>query len=327
MERRADPAHLREIGEADDVSEIQKTGEGRPEAIRAVPVRHPGRWASAVVVLVLVAMFVHFLFTNKALNWPEQWKYLFSDAVLRAVLTTIWLTIAAMVGGIVLGIVLALMRMSPNPLLRGVSWAYLWFFRGTPLYTQLLIWGSIGALIPTISIGIPFGPEAHTWETQKLINAALAAALGLILNEAAYMAEIVRAGILSVDSGQQEAASALGMGRMQTMRRIVLPQAMRVIVPPTGNETISMLKNTSLVAAIPYAELTFTAQTIYATTYQVIPMLIMACLWYLFLSSILMIGQYYLERYFGRSERDQDGGGTGGRMRLRLLARGGGGGM
>ncbi|ACY99215.1 MULTISPECIES: amino acid ABC transporter permease [Thermomonospora] len=293
---------------------------GRPEAIRAVPVRHPGRWAGAAVVLVLAAMFVHFLLYNPAFNWSEQWKYLFSEPVLKGVRNTIWLTVAAMAGGIALGVVLALMRMSPNPLLKGAAFVYLWFFRGTPLYTQLLIWGAIGALIPTIGIGIPFGPEFHTWQTQKLINVALAAALGLILNEAAYMAEIVRAGILSVDPGQQEAASALGMSRMQTMRRIVLPQAMRVIVPPTGNETISMLKNTSLVAAVPYAELTFTAQTIYASTYQIIPMLIMACLWYLFLSTLLMIGQYYLERHFSRGVGNS-GRGRGG---LRALRGGGG---
>jgi polar amino acid transport system permease protein len=277
-----------------------EVGPGRPEAIKAVPVRHPGRWVGAAVILVLVAMFVHFLTTSQALEWSEQWKYMFSDAVLKGVRNTLWLTIAAMVGGVALGIVLALMRMSHNPLLSGAAWVYLWFFRGTPLYTQLLIWGAIGTLFPTIGIGIPFGPEFETWKTQELVNAAMAAALGLILNEAAYMAEIVRAGILSVDEGQQEAASALGLSRMQTMRRIVLPQAMRVIVPPTGNEAISMLKNTSLVAAVPYAELTFTAQTIYASTYKIIPMLVMACIWYLIISSVMMVGQYYLERNYAR---------------------------
>lgn len=296
-------------------------GKGRPEAIKAVPVRHPGRWIGAAVVLVLVAMFIHFLLTSKALDWSEQGKYLFSDPVLKGVRNTVWLTLAAMVGGVVLGIVLALMRLSANPLLSGAAWVYLWFFRGTPLYTQLLIWGAIGTLFPTVGIGIPFGPEFDTWKTQELVNAALAAALGLILNEAAYMAEIVRAGILSVDEGQQEAASALGMSRMQTMRRIVLPQAMRVIVPPTGNEAISMLKNTSLVAAIPYSELTFTAQTIYATTYKIIPMLVMACLWYLLISSVMMIGQYYLERHYSR------GTSRGAEARQRLRFRGGGGGQ
>ncbi|WP_141577821.1 amino acid ABC transporter permease [Actinomadura sp. WMMA1423] len=296
-------------------------GKGRPEAIKAVPVRHPGRWLGAAVVLVLVAMFIHFLLTSKALDWPEQGKYLFKEPVLKGVLNTVWLTLAAMVGGVVLGILLALMRLSANPLLSGAAWVYLWFFRGTPLYTQLLIWGAIGTLFPTVGIGIPFGPEFETWKTQELVNAAIAAALGLILNEAAYMAEIVRAGILSVDEGQQEAASALGMSRTQTMRRIVLPQAMRVIVPPTGNEAISMLKNTSLVAAIPYSELTFTAQTIYATTYKIIPMLVMACLWYLLISSVMMIGQFYLERYYSR------GTSKGAEARQRLRFRGGGGGQ
>lgn len=271
-----------------------------PEAIKAVPVRHPGRWVASVMVAVLVAMLINNLITNPAYNWPEQWKYLFSPPVLNGVRNTIWLTIAAMVGGVGLGIVLALMRLSPNPLLRGSSWAYIWFFRGTPLFTQLLIWGNIGALFPTLGLGIPFGPQFVSGETNALYSAAAAAAFGLIFNEAAYMAEIVRGGIQSVDPGQQEAASALGLTRSQTLRRIVLPQAMRVIVPPTGNEAISMLKNTSLVAAVPYLELTYTAQSIYASTYQIIPMLIMVCIWYLFLSSLMMIGQHYIERHYAR---------------------------
>ncbi|GAA0581080.1 amino acid ABC transporter permease [Actinomadura livida] len=295
---------------------------GRPEAIRAVPVRHPGRWVAAAVVVVLVAMFINFLLTSDALEWPEQRKYITSDAVLRGVRNTILLTVAAMIGGMVLGTVLALMRLSANPLLSGAAWFYLWFFRGTPLYTQLLIWGAIGSLFPTVGIGIPFGPEFQTWQTQALVTPMLAAGLGLILNEAAYMAEIVRAGILSVDEGQQEAASALGMSRMQTMRRIVLPQAMRVIVPPTGNEVLSMMKNTSLVAAVPFSELTFTAQTIYASTYKIIPMLVMACLWYLLLSSVLMIAQYYIERHFSRGV-----GKNGSARTQRIRFRGGGGGQ
>jgi polar amino acid transport system permease protein len=225
---------------------------------------------------------------------------------------------------VLLGIVLSLMRLSANPLLSGAAWLYLWFFRGTPLYTQLLIWGAIGSLFPTVGIGIPFGPEFHTWQTQTLINAASAAALGLTLNEAAYMAEIIRAGILSVDEGQQEASSALGMSRAQTMRRIVLPQAMRVIVPPTGNEALSTLKNTSLVVAIPYAELTRTQETISAVTYKVIPMLVMACLWYLALSSVMMIGQRYLERYYSKGVRGSNGEEAEARQWLRLRSRGGG---
>ncbi|MGV9305113.1 MULTISPECIES: amino acid ABC transporter permease [unclassified Nonomuraea] len=291
---------------------MSDTERARPEVIRAVPVRHPGRWVAAAVIVVLAAMLVSNLITNPNYNWPEQWRYFLSAPVLNGVRNTIWLTLVAMVGGIGLGVVLALMRMSPNPLMRGTAWVYLWIFRGTPLYTQLLIWSAIGALFPTLSLGIPFGPEFISFSTQSLVgNLALVAAIGLILNEAAYMAEIIRAGIVSVDPGQQEASQALGMTRMQTMRRIVLPQAMRVIVPPTGNEAISMLKNTSLVAAVPYLELTFTAQTIYASTYQVIPMLIMACIWYLILSSIMMVGQYYLERHFARGAHP-----GGGRVRI-----------
>jgi polar amino acid transport system permease protein len=297
---------------------------GRPEAIRAVPVRHPGRWVAAAGIAVLAAMFVHFLLTSTSLEWSEQWKYLFSKPVLMGVRNTIWLTVVAMAGGVLLGIVLSLMRLSANPLLSGAAWLYLWFFRGTPLYTQLLIWGAIGSLFPTVGIGIPFGPEFHTWQTQTLINAASAAALGLTLNEAAYMAEIIRAGILSVDEGQQEASSALGMSRAQTMRRIVLPQAMRVIVPPTGNEALSTLKNTSLVVAIPYAELTRTQETISAVTYKVIPMLVMACLWYLALSSVMMIGQRYLERYYSKGVRGSNGEEAEARQWLRLRSRGGG---
>ncbi|MFI6597797.1 amino acid ABC transporter permease [Nonomuraea sp. NPDC050536] len=295
---------------------------GRPEAIRAVPVRHPGRWVAAAVIVVLAAMLINNVFTNTAYNWSEQWKYFLSPPVLNGVRNTIWLTLVAMAGGVGFGIVLALMRMSPNPLMRGASWLYLWIFRGTPLYTQLLIWGNIGALFPQLSLGIPFGHEFVTVQTNALYSAAMAAALGLVLNEAAYMAEIIRAGILSVDPGQLEASNALGMTRMKTMRRIVLPQAMRVIVPPTGNEAISMLKNTSLVAAVPYLELTFTAQTIYASTYQVIPMLIMVCIWYLILSSIMMVGQYHLERYYAKGSLTARMG-----LRARLAARGGGGGQ
>ncbi|MEU6415486.1 amino acid ABC transporter permease [Microbispora sp. NPDC046933] len=274
--------------------------ESRIGTIKAVPVRHPGRWVAAVAVLVLAAMLVNNLVTNEAYNWSEQLKYLFAPPVLQGVRNTIWLTVAAMGGGVLLGIVLALMRLSANPLLRGAAWIYIWVFRGTPLFTQLLIWGNIGALFPTLGLGIPFGPEFVTAHTNALYSAAAAAALGLVFNEAAYMAEIVRGGIQSVDVGQQEAASALGLTRTQALRRIILPQAMRVIAPPTGNEAISMLKNTALVAAVPYTELTFTVQSIYSNTYQIIPMLIMACVWYLFLSSLMMIGQHYLERYYGK---------------------------
>jgi polar amino acid transport system permease protein len=202
--------------------------------------------------------------------------------------------------GIVLGVVLATMRLSPNPLVKGASWIYVWLFRGTPVLVQLLFWNFISALYPRISLGIPFGPSFIHANANVLITPFVAAILGLGLNEGAYMAEIVRAGILSVDEGQTEAAQALGMTRMQTLRRIVLPQAMRVIIPPTGNETISMLKTSSLVSVIAYQELLYSVQLIYAVNYRQIPLLIVASLWYLIVTSVLSVGQYYLERHFGR---------------------------
>jgi len=281
---------------ATDVS----TRPARPDGIKAVPVRHPGRWVAVAIIAVLLAMLVHSVFTNPRYNWSEQWKYAFTPGIRQGVVTTIWLTIAAMAIGVLLGVLLAVMRLSPNPVLRNAAWFYVWAFRGTPLLVQLLLWANLGALFPKIGIGIPFGPTYFQHQTFNVVGFLAAALLGLGLNEAAYMSEIVRAGILSVDEGQWEASSALGMTRIQMLRRIVLPQAMRVIVPPTGNETISMLKTTSLVAYVPYYELLFRTQDIYSKTYQVIPMLLMASLWYLAMTSVLMVAQYYIERHYAK---------------------------
>ena len=272
----------------------------RPGAVKAVPVRHPGRWVAIVIIGVLVAMAVNSVVTNSSWDWPFQLENAFSTPVLQGVATTLWLTVVAMLMGVVLGVILAVMRLSPNPVLTGAAWFYIWLFRGTPVYVQLIIWATIGALYKQVSLGIPFGEAFVTFDTRTLIPNVVAALLGLGLNEAAYMAEIVRAGILSVDEGQTEAASALGMSRLLTLRRIVLPQAMRVVVPPTGNETISMLKTTSLVVAVPYYELLFNAQAIGTRTFRPFPMLIMASLWYLALTSVLMIGQYYIERHYAK---------------------------
>jgi polar amino acid transport system permease protein len=272
----------------------------RPGAVKAVPVRHPGRWVAIVIIGVLVAMAVNSIVTNSSWDWPFQLENAFSTPVLQGVATTLWLTVVAMLMGVVLGVILAVMRLSPNPVLTGAAWFYIWLFRGTPVYVQLIIWATIGALYKQVSLGIPFGEAFVTFDTRTLIPNVVAALLGLGLNEAAYMAEIVRAGILSVDEGQSEAASALGMSRLLTLRRIVLPQAMRVVVPPTGNETISMLKTTSLVVAVPYYELLFNAQAIGTRTFRPFPMLIMASLWYLAMTSVLMIGQYYIERHYAK---------------------------
>ena len=270
------------------------------EAIVAIPVRHRGRWVAAVIILVLAAQFVHWLVTDTALHWDVVGQYLFSSQILTGVANTIKLTIIAMVMGVILGVILAVMRLSRNPIVSGVSWLYIWFFRGTPVLVQLIFWFNLPTVLRSISLGIPFGPSWFHTDPKNLITQLIAVCLGLGLNEAAYMAEIARAGILSVDEGQVEAASALGMTRLQSMRRIVLPQAMRVIIPPTGNETISMLKTTSLAVFVSYNELLGSATNIYSRTYQVIPLLIVASLWYLFLTSILTFGQFYLERYYAR---------------------------
>jgi len=282
-----------------DTADALTTG-GGAEQIKAVPVRHPGRWVAAAIVVVLAATLIHSAATNDRFGWSLVGDYFFSSRVLHGLVITIELTLLSMFIGIVIGIVLAVMRLSPNPLVSGASFTYIWFFRGTPLLVQLLFWNFISALYPKIALGIPFGPQFVHLDANTLITPFAAALLGLALNEAAYMAEIVRAGIVSVDEGQTSAAQALGMTRLQTMRRIVLPQAMKVIIPPTGNETISMLKNSSLVSVIAYTELLYSVQLIYAQNFRQIPLLIVASLWYLILTTVLSVGQYYIERHFGR---------------------------
>jgi polar amino acid transport system permease protein len=297
--------------------------------VRAVPVRHPGRWASAAVLVVLGAMLVHTLGFSTVLRggkrvprfeWGVVGQYLTTGPVLRGLLVTLELSVLAMVVGIILGVLLAVMRLSPNPLMAGTSWLYLWFFRGTPVLVQLLFWYNLSYLYPTFTVGVPFGPGFVHFSANS-ITPFLAAALGLSLNEGAYMAEIVRAGILSVDEGQAEAASSLGMTRGATLRRIVLPQAMRVIIPPTGNETISMLKTSSLASVITVGELLLAVQNVYSRTYQTIPLLMVASLWYLAVTSVFTVGQTFLERYFGRGSTREPPPGFWTRLRRNLAIR------
>jgi polar amino acid transport system permease protein len=273
---------------------------GRPEEIEAVPVRRPGRWVAAIVVVLVAASIIRAIVTNKNFGWHVVGQYLFDGRVLHGVRVTIELTVFSMLLGVVLGVGLAVMRRSPNPLVSGASWLYIYFFRGTPLLVQLIFWYSIGSLFKTIDLGVPFGPSFIHINSNTAITAFVAALLGLGLNEGAYMSEIVRAGFLSVGEGQAEAAASLGMGRLQVLRLIVLPQAMRVIIPPTGNETISMLKNTSLVSVIAYTELLYSVQQIYSVSFQTIPLLIVASIWYLAMTSVLYVGQFFIERRYGR---------------------------
>ena len=276
----------------------------RPEAIKAIPVGHPWRWVSGVLVLAIVAQVGYTIVTAPDLRWEIVAQYLFGRLILRGIVVTLELTVLAMVIGIVLGIVLAVMRLSPNPVVSIVSWFYIWFFRGTPVLVQIFFWFNLNAVLKHITLGIPGTPLLWVGPgTNTLITPFLAAVLGLGLNEAAYMAEIVRAGIISVEHGQTEAAQALGMTRLLVMRRIVLPQAMRVIVPPTGNETISMLKTSSLAFVATVPELFTRQEQISNANYAVIELAIVASFWYLVMTSILTFGQYYLERYFARGSQ------------------------
>ena len=297
---------------------------GRPETIRAVPVRHPGRWVAVAVIALLVAMFVHMVVTNDNFQWSFMVDNMFRPPVIEGVRTTLILTVLAMTIGVLLGVVIAVMRLSGNPVLSGTAWVYTWFFRAVPRLVLLILFGNMGILYAKLNFGIPFeaqignlfGIDVHGTlfgiDANKVLTGFMAGLLGLALSEAAYMAEIVRAGILSIDPGQNEAAHALGMSPGLTMRRIILPQAMRVIVPPTGNETIAMLKDTALVAYVPVTnELFFQLQAVGSRTFKVFPLLVAACLWYLALSSVLLVAQHFLERRFSR--------GVAGRARERVV--------
>ena len=272
-----------------------------PAAIDAVTLRHPWRWVGAVAIIGLVGLFLYGAATNPAYGWATYRKYLFDHRVSEAAWNTLQLTFWAMLLGLVLGVIIAVMRLSPNPILNSVSWVYLWIFRGTPVYVQLVFWGLFPTLYQKIQVGVPFGPTFFQLNLRELSISFILAIIGLGLNEAAYMAEIIRAGISSVPEGQLEASTALGMSWWMTMRRVVLPQAMRVIIPPTGNELISMLKTTSLVTAVPYTlELYTRTRDISAVIFEPVPLLLVAASWYLAITSVLMVGQYYLERHFSR---------------------------
>ena len=280
-------------------------GNSKATILNAVPIRHYGRWI-ATFFLVLVAMvMVKSLITNPRFRWEIVGEYIVSDPILDGLRLTLILTVVAQFLGILIGIILAIMRLSSNRVLARAAWIYIWFFRGTPLLVQLIFWYNISALYPEIAIGIPFGPTFWQGNANELITPFAVAILGLALNEGAYMAEIVRGGIAGIDRGQSESAKALGMTHMQTLRRVILPQAVKVIIPPTGNQTILMLKTTSLVSVLALADLLYTAQTIYARTFETMPLLMVASLWYLGITSVLTFGQFFLERHFTEGKREQ----------------------
>lgn len=281
-------------------SGVSPYGPDQPEPIKAIRLKHPWRVTLAVILIAMIAVFLIDASQREAYGWDNFAKYIFDKRISQAAGYTLLLTIYSMVIAIVLGIILAVMRLSDNPVVRGVAWLYLWVFRGTPIYVQLVFWGLFSTIYKTIDIGIPFTEPWLQFPTD-FISVFWLAVIGLSLNEAAYMAEIVRAGILSVDKGQDEAATALGMSWTQTMGRIVIPQAMRIIIPPTGNEVLSMLKTTSLVTAVPFSfDLYGRSRDISVVIFDPIPLLLVASAWYIAFTSVLMVGQYFLEKRFSR---------------------------
>lgn len=268
---------------------------------RAVPLRHPWRWLATAVIGVLLAMAVHFAVTNPRWRWDIVWQYLFSRGVLDGVGRTLLLTFSAIMLGLVVGTLLAVMRLSPNPVVRWVSTIYVWAFRGIPPLVLILFVYFLSALLPQIALGVPFGPELITGSANKLITQFTAATIALGLAEAAYTSEIIRAGIVSVSPGQTHAALALGMTPGRIMRSIILPQAFRVSVPPLGNQVIGMFKATSLTSVIAYSELLTTVQIIYARNFEQIPLLVVASIWYAVLTTVATLGQSRLETYLARS--------------------------
>ncbi len=275
-----------------------EAGRGNPPGPPVIPPDAPvvsprrvGRMVGAVVLAAFLA-WIGWTFANGKIKWGNVPGYIFDDRVLEGVVATLKMTIASMALAIVLGVILAVMRGSTNPVIAFASYTYIWVFRAVPTLVQLLLWFNLALLIPEVNI-----PGIYTAPTNEVMSAFMAALLGLGLSEAAYMAEIVRGGIGGVDKGQLEAAKTLGMTPGQTMRRIVLPQAVRLILPPTGNETIGMIKFTSLAFVIGYSELLSQGKKIYQNNFEVLEVLFACCVWYLFLVLVLSIGQRQLERY------------------------------
>ncbi len=269
----------------------------RTSHLKLVPRRHWGRMISAAVVLLLLAALVR-AFANGKIEWTYVGDFLFSRAILDGLVNTILMTFAAMALGIVLGVVFAIMRISENPVLSSIATGYVWIFRGAPALLQLLLWFNLALVFPKIGI-----PGVMEWRTVDVMTPFVAAMLALGIQQGAYTSEVVRGGLLSVDGGQYEAARAIGMGQLLMLRRIVLPQAMRVILPPIGNEVIGMVKTTSLASVIQYSEILHNAQIIYFANTRVLELLLVASFWYLATVSILSVVQMYIERYFARGTK------------------------
>lgn len=285
-----------------------------------IPVPKLGQWVGGLFLVLMALVFVQVLVTNPNMQWGVVAEYMFAPAILSGLGMTLLLTVLAMVIGLAIGVLLAIMRLSSSGLFRAAAWGWIWFFRGVPPLVQMIFWYNLALLLPEIALGIPFGPKLVSWDTNALITPFSAAIMGLAFTESAYAAEMIRAGIQAVSGGQTEAAATLGMTRGQTLRRIVLPQALRIVIPPIGNDTISMLKFTSLVSVLALPDLLYSAQMVYARTYQTVPLLIVATIWYLVLTTILTLGEHAVEL---RLKSGQGGGArrARGMFRFRLFSR------
>ncbi|WP_369217521.1 amino acid ABC transporter permease [Streptomyces flavofungini] len=288
------------MGEVKGLGQAAPAETPHPRPVKVVPVRHYARWVGAVAVTVLIAQFVHGLVTNPVWEWGVFGDYILAETIVQAVWVTLQLTAYATVLGFLLGTVLAFMRLSRSPVLQTVAWTYIWVFRSIPMIVQLVFWFNLSALYERLGIGIPFGPVFWSVESNDLIGTIGAAVIGLTLHQAAYAAEIVRGGVVAVDHGQHEAAAALGIPRLRQIRRIVLPQAMRAILPTAGNEVISLLKGTSVVYVMSIGELFYQVQVVYGRNGRVIPLLLVATAWYVVLTTLLSVAQYYVERHYAR---------------------------
>jgi polar amino acid transport system permease protein len=287
-------------------SDIQMAVADQVAHLKIVPQRQYGIWVGTALALLVAGLIIRAFAVNPAFAWNTAYGYILHPPILRGLGTTLLLTVVIMAVAIVIGTVIAIMRVSPSPILRAFAGAYVWFFRGVPALIQLIFWFNLSLLVREISLTLPFVGTIFSVRTNDLMTPFLSAVVALSLCEAGYMAEIIRAGIKSVPSGQAEAASALGMPYRTILKRIILPQAMRFVVPPTGNEAINLLKMTSLVTFIAVDDLFYSAQSIYARTFETIPLLIVVAFWYLAVVSIMSVGQHFLERHFGRSDKREE---------------------
>ncbi|NUH37248.1 amino acid ABC transporter permease [Streptomyces samsunensis] len=271
-----------------------------PTVLKRAKRRRPGLLVANAIVLVLAAMAVTTIFTNSRFEWETVAKYFFEIRVLKGIGVSIGMTAVTMALSLVSGTLVALMRMGDSRLMSTVAAAFIWVFRSIPMLVQLLFWYNLAALFPTLSLGIPWGPRFITFDSNSVIGPLTAAIIGLTLHETAYIAELIRSGLLAVPDGQRQAASALGLTPAQIFFRVTLPQALRVIVPPMGNELISLLKATSLVSVITLADLLYSVQLIYAKNFQTVPLLIVAAIWYMIITGVITLLQQRLERRLGR---------------------------